>query len=65
MSVVREASQKRRSIVENVGIVNGALFDRFLEGAVFLPPLGDGFFVFDGLAALAGLIFHVAPILGT
>ena len=56
--MVREAGDEGRAVVKNVGLVFGAVGDGLLEGVVFFPPFGDGFFVFRGFAAGSNSVFH-------
>ena len=53
------ASNKWWAIIENIRFILWALFYGLFESFILLPPITDGFFVFDGFSSLTGLIFHV------
>lgn len=58
-AMVRVAGDERGAVVEDILVVYWPVFDRFLKNMVLVPPVGEGFFVFDGLAAGIGVVFHI------
>ena len=57
-AMMRGAGNERWAVIKDIRIIDVATINGFFKDVVVLPPLGDGFFIYQSAPAGACFVFH-------